>query len=216
MVKMIIDFCGDHFVVYAAAAAKSLQSCPTLYDPIDGSLPDSPVPGILQTRTLEWVAISCSNAWKWKVKVKSLSRVRLSDPMDCSPPVSSAHGIFQARVLEWGAIAFSVCSVKNIVSLRCTPETNTMWYANFNQCEIRNKAIQHKLLKVEIGISSSASHWAPQHSWLWETSGVFEDQGAWHADHTSFPRVGTSPPCCQPSTQLGCAAALKDAGKNKN
>ena len=61
----------------AAAAAKSLQSCPTLWDPIDGSPPGSPVPGILQARTLEWDAISFSNAWKWKVKVKSLSCVRL-------------------------------------------------------------------------------------------------------------------------------------------
>ena len=60
-----------------AAAAKSRQSCPTLCDPIDGSPPGSPVPGILQSRTLEWVAISFSNAWKWKVKVKSFSRVRL-------------------------------------------------------------------------------------------------------------------------------------------
>ena len=60
-----------------AAAAKSLQLCLTLCDPIDGSPPGSPVPGILQTRTLEWVAISSSNAWKWKVKVKSLSRVWL-------------------------------------------------------------------------------------------------------------------------------------------
>ena len=68
----------------AAAAAKSLQSCPTLCDPTDGSPPGS-LPGILQTRTLEWVAISFSNAWKWKVKVKSV------------------HGIFQARVLECGA-----------------------------------------------------------------------------------------------------------------
>ena len=59
------------------AAAKSLQSCLTLYDPIDGSPPGSPVPGILQARTLEWVAISFSNAWKWKVKGKSLSRVQL-------------------------------------------------------------------------------------------------------------------------------------------
>ena len=57
----------------AAAAAKSLQSCPTLCDPIDGSPLGSPVPGILQAKTLEWVAISFSNAWKWKVKVKSLS-----------------------------------------------------------------------------------------------------------------------------------------------
>ena len=60
------------------AAAKSLQSCPTLCDPIDGSPPGSPIPGILQARTLEWAAISFSNAWKWKVKVKSLSRVRPS------------------------------------------------------------------------------------------------------------------------------------------
>ena len=57
--------------------AKSLQSCPTLCDPTDGNPAGSPVPAILQARTLEWVAISFSNAWKWKVKVKSLSRVRL-------------------------------------------------------------------------------------------------------------------------------------------
>ena len=63
--------------VAATAAAKSLQSCPTLCDPIDGSPLGSSVPGILQARTLEWVAIYFSNAWKWKVKVKSLSRVRL-------------------------------------------------------------------------------------------------------------------------------------------
>ena len=60
-----------------AAAAKSLQSCPTLCDPMDGSPPGSAVPGFLQARTLEWVAISFSNAWKWKVKVKSLSLARL-------------------------------------------------------------------------------------------------------------------------------------------
>ena len=69
-----------------AAAAKSLQSCPTLCDPIDGSPPGSPVPGILQARTLEWVAISFSNAWKWKVKVKSLSRVLL-----LVTPCTAAH-----------------------------------------------------------------------------------------------------------------------------
>ena len=61
----------------AAAAAKSLQSCPTLCDPIDGSPLGSSVPGILQTRILKWVAISFSNAWKWKVKVKSLSHTQL-------------------------------------------------------------------------------------------------------------------------------------------
>ena len=75
--------CKDHT---AAAAAKSLQSCPTLCDPIDGSPSGSPVPGILQARTLEWVAISFSNAWKWKVKVKSLSQVRL-----LATPCTVAH-----------------------------------------------------------------------------------------------------------------------------
>ena len=63
---------------FYAAAAKSLQLCPTLCNPIDGSPPDSPIPGILQARTLEWVVNSFSSAWKWKVKVKLLSRVRPS------------------------------------------------------------------------------------------------------------------------------------------
>ena len=68
------------------AAAKSLQSCPTRCDPRDGSPPGSPVPGILQARTLEWVAISFSNAWKWKVKGKSLNWVRL-----LATPWTAAH-----------------------------------------------------------------------------------------------------------------------------
>ena len=85
-ITLLIDMYFRSAVIYywhfkkrdaAATAAKSLQSCPTLCDPIDGLLPGSSVLGILQTRTLEWVAISFSNAWKWKVKVKSLSRVRL-------------------------------------------------------------------------------------------------------------------------------------------
>ena len=75
------------FTGYAAAAAlKSLQSCPTLCSPIDGSPPGSPVPGILQARTLEWVAISFSNAWKWKMKVKSLCRIQL-----LATPWAAAH-----------------------------------------------------------------------------------------------------------------------------
>ena len=73
-----------HSIRFApAAAAKSLQSCPTLCSPIDCSPPGSAVPGILQARTLEWVAISFSNVWKWKVKVKLLSLVRLF----ITPPV---------------------------------------------------------------------------------------------------------------------------------
>ena len=69
-------FHGD-LITPSAAAAKSLQSCLTLCNPVDSSPPGSPVPGILQSRTLEWVAISFSNVWKWKVKVKSLSHVQL-------------------------------------------------------------------------------------------------------------------------------------------
>ena len=93
---------------YAAAAAKSFQLCPTLCDPVGGSPPGFPVLGILQARILEWVTISFSSAWKWKVKVKSLSRVWLpATPWTRSLSGSSIHGIFQARVLEWGAIAFS-------------------------------------------------------------------------------------------------------------
>ena len=93
--------------IAAAAAAKLLQSCLTLCDPIDGSPPGSPVPGILQARTLECVASSLQC-----MKVKSESEVTQScptpsNPMDCSLLGSSVHGIFQARVLEWGAIAFS-------------------------------------------------------------------------------------------------------------
>jgi len=80
IVFLAVKFHGQRSLVgyiQSAAAAKSLQSCPTLCDPIDGSPPGSPVPGSLQARTLEWVAISFSNAEKWKLKVKPLSHVRL-------------------------------------------------------------------------------------------------------------------------------------------
>ena len=90
------------------AAAKSLQSCPTLCDPIDSSPPGSPVPGILQARALEWVAISFSQCMKGKSESEAAqSCPALHDPVDCSLPGSSIHGIFQARALEWGAIAFT-------------------------------------------------------------------------------------------------------------
>ena len=88
----------------AAAAAKSLQSCLTLCDPIDGSPQGSPVPGILQARTLEWVAIAFSNAGKWKVKVKSLSLVRL-----LATPWTVAHqappSIWFSRQEYWSGVS---------------------------------------------------------------------------------------------------------------
>ena len=85
-VRIMNLFPSCHSSPFHAAAAKSLQSCPTLYHPIDGSPPGSSVSGILQARTLEWVAISFSNAWKWKVKVKLLSRVWL-----LATPWTAAH-----------------------------------------------------------------------------------------------------------------------------
>ena len=91
--------------MYAAAAAKSRQSCPTLCDPIDGSPPGSSGPGILQARIREWVAISFSNAC---MHAKSLqSCPTLCDPIDSSPLGSSVPGILQARIREWVAISFS-------------------------------------------------------------------------------------------------------------
>ena len=106
----------DNLYIKPAAAAKSLQSCPILCDPIDGSLPGSPVPGILQARILGYhFLLQC-------MKVKSEREVAqscptLRDPMDCSPPGFSVHGIFQARVLEWGASAFSDIKPSKLLSL---------------------------------------------------------------------------------------------------
>ena len=95
---------------------KQIKLCSTLCDPIDGSPPGSPVPEILQARTLEWVAISFSNAWKWKVKVKSFSPVRLlATPWTAAYQAPPSMGFFQARVLEWSAIAFSDMCVR----IRC-------------------------------------------------------------------------------------------------
>ena len=118
--------------------AKSIQSCPTLCDPIDGSPPGSPIPGILQARILEWDAISFSNAWKWKVKIErevAQSCPTLSDPMDCSLPGSSVHRIFQARVLEWGAIAFSDAAVHGVAK-------NQTWLSNWTTTNSYFRCIQ--------------------------------------------------------------------------
>ena len=96
-----LDASKETAAAAAAAAAKSLQSYPTLCDPTDSSSPSSSVPGILQARTLEWVAISFSNAC---MHAKSLqSCPTLCDPTDGSTPGSSVQGILQARILEWVA-----------------------------------------------------------------------------------------------------------------
>ena len=140
MNRQFLNACSTH-----AAAAKSLQSYPTLCDPIDSGPPGSPIPGILQARTLEWVAISFSNTWKWKVKVKSLSHVWLFwDPMVCSPPGSSVHGIFQARILEWGAIAahIEVCKPVTITKYQFPVAVVTNYYK-------LNDVKQHKCIILQ-------------------------------------------------------------------
>ena len=100
--------------------AKSLQSCPTLCDPIGGSLAGSPVPGIVQARTLEWVAISFSNAWKWKVKVKSLSRVRLlATPWTAAYQAPLSMGI--SRQEYWSGVPLpSPEMVPYVLTKNCT------------------------------------------------------------------------------------------------
>ena len=100
----------------AAAATKSLQSCPTLLDPIDGSPPGSPVPGILQARTLEWVAISFSNACKWKVKVKLLSRVRLlATPWTAAYQAPPSMGF--SRQEYWSGVPLPIIPKRNPISI---------------------------------------------------------------------------------------------------
>ena len=93
-------------VYHAAAAAKTLQSCPTLRNPIDGNPPGS-VPGILQARTLEWVTISFSSAWKWNMKVKSLSRAwLLVTPWTAAHQAPLSMGF--SRQEYWSGVAFSM------------------------------------------------------------------------------------------------------------
>ena len=90
------------FFTTATAATKSFQSCPTLCDPTDGSPPGSPVPGILQARALEWVAMSFSNAWKWKVKVKSLSHVQLlATPWTAAHQAPPSTGFSRRDLYRW-------------------------------------------------------------------------------------------------------------------
>ena len=130
--------------------AKLLHSCPTLCDPIDGSPPGSIVPGILQARILEWVAISFSSAWKEKSESEvAQSCPTLSNPMDCSLPGSSVHGIFQARVLEWGATAFSNNSYKKpLIWLTLFDISHSFWHSAFAN-------IDNSLAKIQAEHSSS-------------------------------------------------------------
>ena len=105
---IIQDAQNKEIIAMAVVEAKSLQSCPILCNPIGDSLPGSSIPGILQVRTPEWVAISFYNAWKWKLKVKLFSHVWLFMTL-CTTAYQAPPSMqfVQARVLEWVAIAFS-------------------------------------------------------------------------------------------------------------
>ena len=113
----------------AAAAAKLLQSCPTLCNPIDGSPPGSPVPGILQARTLEWVAISFSSAWKWKVKVKSLSRVWLL-PTPWTTAYQAPPSMGFSRQEYWSGVPLP-SPTENLQVINSVLATGVKWWRKY-------------------------------------------------------------------------------------
>ena len=127
------------------AAVKLLQSCPTLCDPIDGSPPGSAVPGILQARTLEWVAISFSDAWKWKVKVKSLSRVWFFvTPWTVAYQAPPSMGF--SRQEYWSGLPFP------------TPKTDDRYSNRYLDTNIRSNII-HNSQKVKTNQMSINGWW---------------------------------------------------------
>ena len=143
----------------AAAAAKLLQSCPTLCDPIDCSPPGSPIPGILQARTLEWVAISFSNACKWKVKVKSLSCIQvLATPWTAAYQAPPSMGF--SRQEYWSGLPLP-SPLK--VSTTCLLWLAQRWSCDkgwANQSASQNKEFLSPSLKFETSGLLAASFWS--------------------------------------------------------
>ena len=127
-------------------AAKSLQSCPTLCDTIDSSPPGSPVPGILQARTLEWVAISFSNAWKWKVKVKSLSRAwLLATPWTAASQAPPSMGF--SRQEHWSGVPLP-SPTRWTATKSCT--TTTEVYVPYSLCSQQERPPQWEAWELEL------------------------------------------------------------------
>ena len=134
-----------------AAAAKLLQSCLTLHDPRDGSPPGSPVPGILQARTLEWVAISFSNAWRWKVKVKSLSRVRLlATPWTAAHQVPPSMGFSRQEYWSGVLLHLESCYLADFwqthtlnLSLQSKYDISTLWKCFLKEmCDMKKSLLK--------------------------------------------------------------------------
>ena len=142
--------------------AKSLQSCPTLCDPTDGSQPRSPIPGILQARTLERVAISFSNAWKWKVKGRSLSRVRLP-ATPCTAAYQAPPSMGFSRQEYWSGVPLPSPIGRHILYHWAT------WEAHCNLCYLqRSKRMFH-------------SGYTKNHVFLWRF-----DFFPWNCSHCHF------------------------------
>ena len=130
-------------ILLLTATAKSLQSCPTLCDPIDGSPPGFPVPGILQARTLEWVAMSFSNAWKWKVKVKPLSRVRPSaTPWTAAYQAPSSVGF--SRQEYWSGVPLP----SPVILQQCKCQTFVLFSVSRGQLEHVLHAVHTGLILI--------------------------------------------------------------------
>ena len=155
----------------AAAAAKSLQSCPTLCDPMDRSLPGLSIHGILQARTLEWVAISFSNAWRWKVKVKLLSRVRhFTTPWTVAYQAPPSMGF--SRQEYWSGLPFpsptmgyySVIKKNEIMTICSHMDATRDYHTKWNKSE-REKTNTLYHLHVE---SKIWNKW----TYLWNRNGI--------------------------------------------
>ena len=145
-----------------AATAKSFQSCPTLCDPTDGSPPGSPVPGILQARTLEWVAISSSNAWKWKVKGKSLSHVWLfTTPWTAAYQAPLSMGF--SRQEYWSGVPSPSPGVFCIAS-----EFFTNWATK--EAPVEEKVINIERKYTKILTSYGMKEWHGKKSSVWISS----------------------------------------------
>ena len=135
-------------VAAAAAAAKSLQSCQTLCDSTAGNPPGSPVPGILQARTLEWVAISFSNAWKWKVKVKSLSCVRLlATPWTAAYQAPPSMGF--SRQEYWSGVPLPSLSFRVRQGKKCPLSLKIYFLGWQSECSFFSKNFFLLLLRAQ-------------------------------------------------------------------
>ena len=162
----------------AAAAAKSLQSCPTLCDPIDGSPPGSSIPGTLQTRTLEWVAISSSNAWKWKVKVKLLSRVQLfATPW--TEAYQSPPSMGFSRQEYWSGVPLPSPAVMH--------KRNLIVETSLVDEIVKESACRKPMFHPWVGKIPWRRKWQPTPVFF---PGESHDRGAWQATVLGLQRVG--------------------------